>query len=89
MSLCFTAEQVYEAAQMGQWKALDPEECGCGGSGWFLSDLDTWHPCHIHNDCDCCHPEYSDGPCMKDWQGPIQQAPAPNLLGEMDESIPF
>lgn len=26
----------------------DPEQCLCRGSGWALSDVDTWHQCPIH-----------------------------------------
>lgn len=33
----------------------DPNQCGCRGTGWFLSDYDSWHacPCHPHR----AHPE--------------------------------
>lgn len=30
------------------WKDEDPALCGCHGSGWFLSEVDTIHKCSIH-----------------------------------------
>ena len=38
-----------EVACGGAWMAKEAAECGCGGSGWWLSDVDTWHSCRIHN----------------------------------------
>ena len=26
----------------------DPKQCGCHGTGWILSDFDTWHECPAH-----------------------------------------
>lgn len=40
----------------GAWKDEDPKRCGCLGSGWFLSQVDTWHKCSIHKP-DAPHPE--------------------------------
>ena len=39
---------------------VNPSRCPCNGSGWFLSDYDTWHECGTHfqgqphpeDDCD-------------------------------------
>jgi hypothetical protein len=39
----------YSSVCTGYWKAQNPAECGCGGGGWFLSDVDTWHRCSIHH----------------------------------------
>lgn len=39
---------IYESASTGQFAAHRPDHCGCGGRGWFLSDLDTWHKCPLH-----------------------------------------
>ena len=38
----------YEAFRTGYW--ADPEEahCPCHGSGWALSQVDTWHECPRH-----------------------------------------
>lgn len=30
------------------WEREDADECGCRGSGWFLSQVDTWHECPTH-----------------------------------------
>ena len=49
-------QAIYEAANSGLWETLNPYECGCRGSGWFLSDVDTWHKCHTHNP-KASHPE--------------------------------
>lgn len=37
----------------------DAAKCRCRGSGWALSELDTWHKCRIHwkNHKDTPHPE--------------------------------
>lgn len=46
------------AVRSGQLSDPDPAECGCRGSGWFLSDLDTWHECPAHRGRP--HPEFDD-----------------------------
>ena len=50
----------WEGASYGEWLAesvrqlaLDkvednPENCGCRGYGWLLSDFDTWYECPVH-----------------------------------------
>ena len=47
--------------ESGQWAEEDPKECPCNGSGWLLSDLDTWHRCPTHGKGKPCpdddHPE--------------------------------
>lgn len=30
------------------WADPNPRTCPCRGSGWLLSDFDTWHECHFH-----------------------------------------
>lgn len=30
------------------WNDIDPAKCPCRGSGWLLSDYDTWHRCRTH-----------------------------------------
>jgi hypothetical protein len=49
----------YEAVQSGSFSDPDPKACGCRGSGWFLSELDTWHACPEHNDGQPC-PDYDE-----------------------------
>lgn len=45
--------------QVTQWVGAsvdtDPERCGCHGSGWVLSPLDSWEPCPVHPQLQ--HPE--------------------------------
>jgi hypothetical protein len=41
-------DQYYESFRQGRWATLKPNECLCHGSGWALSDLDTWHKCPQH-----------------------------------------
>jgi len=50
-------QQYYEAFRSGYWADEDPKKCECGGSGWALSDVDTWHACPIHYDGSQPHPE--------------------------------
>lgn len=38
----------YEAFRTGYWAADDPSDCRCHGSGWALSEVDTWHECPVH-----------------------------------------
>lgn len=46
---------------VAEWAAYAPEEdpkrCPCHGSGWMLSDYDTWHRCYVHNNGHIPHPE--------------------------------
>jgi hypothetical protein len=41
-------ELYYRNFSMGQWAHSDASRCRCGGSGWALSEVDTWHTCPIH-----------------------------------------
>jgi len=34
--------------QSGMWAERNPLICPCKGTGWTLSDLDTWHECPVH-----------------------------------------
>lgn len=49
-----------EVCQSGSWQREDAERCGCKGSGWWLSELDTWHKCSVHGKANDRHPE--EGP---------------------------
>lgn len=75
----------YEACRTGWW-ACEDETCPCGGRGWWLSQLDTWHRCPVHGGSGP-HPESLDDE-FDGWEGPVQQtAPEAPLWGEDD--IPF
>jgi len=39
----------YETCKANVWVREKPEECGCRGRGWFLSDVDTLHKCPVHS----------------------------------------
>lgn len=41
----------------GYWADPDPKLCLCRGSGYALSDLDTWHKCPYHCTPTTRHPE--------------------------------
>lgn len=37
-----------EACSTGYFADEDAARCGCGGRGWFLSELDVWYRCPVH-----------------------------------------
>lgn len=41
-------QSYYDAFSTGYWATPDASECECGGGGWALSDVDTWHKCPCH-----------------------------------------
>jgi hypothetical protein len=32
----------------GGWMHRDADKCGCRGTGWALSEVDTFHKCSFH-----------------------------------------
>ncbi len=50
-------QNYYENFKTGYWRDEDPEKCRCRGSGWALSDVDTWHACPVHYKKGMRHPE--------------------------------
>ena len=50
-------QAMYNEICQGHWMHFDGAICGCGGSGWFLSDLDTFHECSYHHVAGQPHPE--------------------------------
>ena len=44
----------------GAFAREDADECGCRGSGWFLSEVDTWHECPAHHVAGQRHPDDED-----------------------------
>ncbi len=77
------------------WADPDPERCGCRGSGWWLSDLDTFHkcPCHYNGQR---HPEdypyedTDDEPCSQQHVGenPVQSHSSSDE-GQAIHDVPF
>lgn len=45
------------ATQPSRWASPDRDECACHGSGWWGSELDTWHACPYHHKPYFPHPE--------------------------------
>jgi len=43
------------------WCEVNPASCPCNGSGWLLSDYDTWHRCAAHGN-GVPHPEDDSTP---------------------------
>jgi hypothetical protein len=44
-----TEAQMHIGAIRAGWSSTeDPETCACHGSGWILSQLDTFEECRIH-----------------------------------------
>lgn len=41
-------QSYYDSVSTGQWAQRSARRCPCRGSGWMLSDLDTWHKCPAH-----------------------------------------
>ena len=78
-------EQYYEDCRAGMFADADAAQCGCGGCGWFLSQVDTWHKCPAHYTGQP-HPE-SDGPEVSEG---AEAAPVAGEAVEVDDSdIPF
>jgi len=47
----------YQDFCRGFWADPDARECACRGSGYALSDVDTWHKCRYHHVSGQPHPE--------------------------------
>jgi len=78
-----------ESVNAGAWADENIFKCGCKGSGWFLSELDTrhecpWHPGHPHPD------EYEgyDGDVEVDDSVPLVE-PETYELAWSEDDIPF
>jgi hypothetical protein len=41
-------QDYYNQFNTGVWADPDPKVCLCRGSGWALSDVDTFHECRFH-----------------------------------------
>lgn len=48
------------------WSNPNPKECPCRGSGWLVSDFDTFHACNEHGGTP--HPEDDQGQEGFDWE---------------------
>lgn len=54
-------QHYYDNFRAGSFARLHPARCGCGGTGYALSQVDTWHECPVHYIAGQRHPE-DDGP---------------------------
>jgi hypothetical protein len=71
------------ACNSSTWSHPDKKHCGCRGSGWWLSELDTWHECPYH---DGPHPDHDDEGNYDDM---VVVIPEPRSPRPEDDDIPF
>jgi len=80
----------YDAFRTGYWAHPDADRCPCHGSGWALSEVDTWHKCPIHYNGQA-HPEdYEfEAPAGEVEDTIPSPPPAPASEAPTDDDIPF
>lgn len=81
-------QQHYYDFQTGYWADKDPNKCRCGGRGWALSEVDTWHKCPYHKGH---HPECECAECMGEPVPVLDPDPPPDPTSApaTDEDVPF
>lgn len=85
-------EAHYRNCEAGYFAHPDASQCGCRGSGYYLSQLDTWHECPYHHVAGQAHPEdpgpeeYEAEPADPTESAPTEPAPPPDFD---EEDIPF
>lgn len=50
-------EHYYNNFRAGSFERRDPDKCRCRGTGYALSEVDTWHKCPVHYTPGQRHPE--------------------------------
>jgi len=81
-------QSYYDAFKTGQWAVSDASKCLCGGSGWALSDVDTWHECPVHYHGQA-HPEDGEYEALEAGEAELEIA-GPPLAPECDDcDLPF
>lgn len=80
----------YDEFRRGYWADEDPNVCKCRGSGYALSDVDTWHECPFHYRKGQRHPE-DDYPEHSLTPSELTFSPPPPApyVPLTDEDIPF
>lgn len=82
----------YEMMRTGCWADPDKSHCPCGGCGYALSEVDTWHECPIHHVAGEHHPEdecdCGETPCVNSAPTVPVMVPAVPTSYE-DGDIPF
>ena len=56
-------EHYYNNFRAGSFERRDPDKCGCRGTGYALSQVDTWHKCPVHFTPGQRHPEDDHDEC--------------------------
>ena len=56
-------QHYYNNFRAGSFERLDPARCGCRGTGYALSEVDTWHKCPVHYTPGQRHPEDDHDEC--------------------------
>jgi hypothetical protein len=65
-------QSYYDTFKTGQWAHPDPRFCRCNGSGWALSEVDTWHKCRFHYVSSLTgDPDYNEGEPENGWPLPV------------------
>ena len=82
-------QHYYDSFRSAYWADHDRALCGCRGTGWALSQVDTWHQCPIHGK-GVPHPDEveMEGDDATD-VGPAPVVVRPPLPAEDDDHIPF
>ncbi len=59
------SEDYFSMFNSGCWAVEEAGDCLCGGRGWALSEVDTWHKCPVHF-CGQLDPQDYDSPMTDD-----------------------
>jgi hypothetical protein len=82
----------HEVACGNSWARENSQDCGCGGRGWWLSQVDTWHQCPYHGK-DVPHPMeedyYNDIKDLQEVEESPKETYRPPYNPDEDDSIPF
>jgi hypothetical protein len=85
-------QQYYDQFRQAHWADADASVCACHGSGYALSDVDTWHQCPVHF-AGQTHPEDEGRETETETDAVVTVAPDP-VVFDMDtaddeDNIPF
>jgi hypothetical protein len=79
----------WSAFRAAIWRDEDPAKCGCRGTGYALSEVDTWHECPIHWREGQRHPLDEDDDNVDSETARCETPPAPIVPANDDADIPF
>lgn len=67
------------------WAVPDADRCGCRGTGWWVSEVDTYHECPFHYDGqpgpDCTEADWEAYEAAKEAEEADAAAPVDNFPG--------